>query len=630
MKTVSTFLIPIFITLFCSIHMANALDQLSKEDRDTLIQLDKELDTEHRLNWNVEPDNRNPGDDGRWDLVEWSEGPEARVQELFFPYNLDNNDTVTQLTELERLELWSDANVITNLDILKQFRKLKHLSLTKISPALFADLCELTELEGLSIRSSTISNIDCLSGLKKLRTLSISNSRIQDLSPLRNLEELQELSLSGNPLSNLEPLASLTKLESIWMQNTSIASIHGLQNKPQLSLLALANNNLTSIDALSEYAHFFLLDLTNNNITNIKGLQNISSADIVELSRNNIQDISPLRNLKKVERLYLDDNQINNLNGLCNLQYVNTLLANNNRIESISIFDRDCLMYNLNFRNNMITTLRDFANWGSIQKLDLGNNRICELGMIEDAPNLLELGLENNNITDVSSLSKLSKIERLYLNDNNITDIQALEALTTLYSLHLHNNRITDVKVLHNRKNALIQLTLDGNSIGLDDLYPLMSVHRSIDFGVQYNVKISSLNSLLFTRVHYDLHTVMQMKAETEFQVIREDDTIAEENTDYKWNDTHIIFITPGRYRIRMQNPMVFSKGTIIHSDKNIGNIFPPFEDNAKNPRELYNEDIEDNREILYSFDTENNPKGVRHPLAIIYTELYTVSDSKP
>lgn len=70
----------------------------------------------------------------------------------------------------------------------------------------FSPLSSLTNLNGLSLSGTQVSDIKLLSFLISLVVLGLSNNQISDISSLSSLTNLTEVSLSGNQISAILPL----------------------------------------------------------------------------------------------------------------------------------------------------------------------------------------------------------------------------------------------------------------------------------------------------------------------------------------------------------------------------------------------------------------------------------------
>ncbi len=82
---------------------------------------------------------------------------------------------------------------------------------------------ELTNLEEVTIRDGTITDVSPLANLTKLKELNINDTQVSDVLPLANLRNLESLSLNGTKVNNLLPLANLTKLRMLGLNDTQVS-----------------------------------------------------------------------------------------------------------------------------------------------------------------------------------------------------------------------------------------------------------------------------------------------------------------------------------------------------------------------------------------------------------------------
>jgi len=185
------------------------------------------------------------------------------MESLNYLYIYDYNRQITDVSAL------SYAKNIINLDL--SYAKVSNLSFTK----------NMTKLESLYIynEANDINNtidISVLGGLKQLKSLSLNNCLISDISILKGLTNLTQLYLGSNNISDISSLKDLINLRSLILSNNKITDISSLSGLVNLSNLQIENNQITNISYLKNLKDLNSLMLYNNNI---------KDADIFALAR---------------------------------------------------------------------------------------------------------------------------------------------------------------------------------------------------------------------------------------------------------------------------------------------------------------------------------------------------------
>ena len=181
----------------------------------------------------------------------------AQLESLNITYNpISNFRPLTRLTRLRSLTLtvdrigdirdlsslplvslaiWKSDSPVSQLNLLKEFKQLKHLS---ISTAQISDLRfvrGLTQLESLDLYFNEINNLSPLADLTQLESLGLAGNEISNVSPLAGLTQLKELYLWNNEISDVSSLAGLTRLETLYLDGNPILDTSPLANLPKLT-----------------------------------------------------------------------------------------------------------------------------------------------------------------------------------------------------------------------------------------------------------------------------------------------------------------------------------------------------------------------------------------------------------
>lgn len=124
------------------------------------------------------------------------------------------------LTNVDRseIELWIDGHAkdLASLDEFTQLRSLALYRLSKQNISILSGL-QLPQLEALSIRLGSFSDLSCISHFVTLKRLCIWQcSKLRSLDGVSSLTDLHNLTLlQTGPLESLEPIVSLNHLEEL-------------------------------------------------------------------------------------------------------------------------------------------------------------------------------------------------------------------------------------------------------------------------------------------------------------------------------------------------------------------------------------------------------------------------------
>jgi|GEM_PF-2769247 len=151
-------------------------------------------------------------------------------------YKVDINENVISLS-LTFLD-------ISDIEILKNFKKLEILNLTKNQIKDISVLKNLTNLTRLNLSYNQITDISSLRNLKNLTYLNLADCKITDISILKELTNLKDLWLWYNQIIDISALGELKKLEKLFLSKNKIVDISALSELKNLSELWLENNKI--------------------------------------------------------------------------------------------------------------------------------------------------------------------------------------------------------------------------------------------------------------------------------------------------------------------------------------------------------------------------------------------------
>lgn len=259
----------------------NGADIQNQGDRDALIQIDKDLDTQNIINWYSPDTKSDPGDGGRWNYVTWSDGLESRVIGIGIAGNNFPGETA-----LRTLKGSSNS-----------FRK-----------------------------------------LKKLKELSLVFNRISSIGELNTLDELLFLRLSRNDLKDVSSIFQAKYIEFLCLNFNDIDNVIGISNLKNLKHLLIRDNNISDISELSKLSELIEIDVGENNLLDLSDISKLANLAILTADNNNISKLDDLRELVFLGTLNLDGNDLANIDGIRNLPRLSTLSVNKNRLPLSQLF----------------------------------------------------------------------------------------------------------------------------------------------------------------------------------------------------------------------------------------------------------------------------------------------------
>lgn len=205
---------------------------------------------------------------------------------------------LAELTNLEELAIWGDFaslkplssltklstlicdGSVKNPQELQLFPKLKILSCGYTDTILDLSFVKVMEnLESLSVRVSSLSDISELTNIHKLKELDIYKSKVTDLGPLSKLP-LTFLNIQDTPVENLTPLQNLSTLEELNMNFTNVKTLDALRNLHKLKKLITGPGimDLQSLKSLSQLEYLQInIDATLENFEIVNGLQSLKT-----------------------------------------------------------------------------------------------------------------------------------------------------------------------------------------------------------------------------------------------------------------------------------------------------------------------------------------------------------------
>ncbi len=170
----------------------------------------------------------------------------------------------------------------------------------------------IRETKKLQLQFQNISSISILRDFKSLEDLDISKNFIDSIDDLGSLENLQNLNSSENLLENVDVLRNFEKLESLILADNKISSIPNLTRNSKMSFMEISGNRLDSVVFLKNLTNLKTLSFMDNLVTDVSPLTELGILQVLQINRNPISKAKCLSQLKssKYENLRFACNQL--------------------------------------------------------------------------------------------------------------------------------------------------------------------------------------------------------------------------------------------------------------------------------------------------------------------------------
>ncbi len=173
--------------------------------------------------------------------------------------------------------------------------------------------------------SSSLTDLNFLTGMKRLRQLYIYSGNITDITPIGKLTELVDLSLEYNKISDISPVENLTKLFTLNLDNNLISDISAISGLKNLRNLGLLDNNISDLTPVGGLTKLTSLGIGSDNISDLSTIAGLTNLTWLHISGENVSDISPIANLHKLEGLYISCSSVKDYSPLYGLTGLNRI-----------------------------------------------------------------------------------------------------------------------------------------------------------------------------------------------------------------------------------------------------------------------------------------------------------------
>ena len=294
--------------------------------------------------------------------------------------------------------------------------------------------------------ASSISDLNPLKDLKKLEFLRLSHNNIDDVTPLKELTNLKHLYISHNRIADVSSLGKLTNLVDFDISINYIADVSVAKNYNKMTMFNAIRNKITDISALKDITGLLILNVKQNDVKDIDCIKDLVKLETLNLEDNkNISDIKVIKNLTKLKELNLNN---------CGIDDADV---------TGDIFAGLTKAVELDLSNNKLTSVDFLANCNELNNLYLDNNKLTSLDVLRDKTKLTALRFSGNEVSDITPLAGHTGLTELRFSKNKVEDIAVISAFSELGSIELNGNKVYDFTPLSGL-TSLYEAVIDGQN----------------------------------------------------------------------------------------------------------------------------------------------------------------------
>jgi Leucine-rich repeat (LRR) protein len=237
-------------------------------------------------------------------------------------------------------------------------QSLRELNLSNNSLVSLPDeICQLTNLEVLSVESNLLKKLPELGAMRSLTTLVAYDNKIQ-VAPRNLPASLETIDLSRNDLTSLSGsnVCSIAALKTLDLSSNRLVELPRFRS-PRLEELAVADNRLESLSPLEDLPELRVLDASRNALRALPfSIGALSQLCEVHLRNNHLESLPPSL-------------------GMC--QHLRMLDVSDNKLESVpEELGLIPALTHLKLRHNSLNWVpATLSHLPHLQELDLVNNR---------------------------------------------------------------------------------------------------------------------------------------------------------------------------------------------------------------------------------------------------------------
>lgn len=173
---------------------------------------------------------------------------------------------IENLTALEYLEI-ADSPIDGKFDV-SPFTELKGLTLRNTKLSEIVGLDNLKKLDKIDLEGSPVETVNSFGTVWRIN---LSRTKIKDLSNLQHLSPLKELTLEGMDLSLVQGIEKVPHTNMISLRHSTQVRLERLKGS---ELLILDGSDVTDLTALSKWSKLTAISIFETDIESLKGLEN--------------------------------------------------------------------------------------------------------------------------------------------------------------------------------------------------------------------------------------------------------------------------------------------------------------------------------------------------------------------
>jgi len=212
----------------------------------------------------------------------------SKVTSLFIgEHEFSSAPLVTELADIKPLEKFTNLEILSLGRIIypkkgtpKWMIILSKYGFFDINKRFALDLSPLAKLQNLkllTIRDTSVKNINSLANLVNLQKLDLSGTNIKSIEPLTKMVNLERLVLDGTAIVDLKPVKNFKKLEHLSIMRTKVNNLEPVRNLINLQTFYAYETKISNLEPLK--------GLTNMRRLYISGSNNISNQQVEDLQK---------------------------------------------------------------------------------------------------------------------------------------------------------------------------------------------------------------------------------------------------------------------------------------------------------------------------------------------------------
>ncbi len=216
---------------------------------------------------------------------------------------IDNVESLSKFTSLEKLELGINAN---SLDPLRSLKNLKFLKTTSLVLKEIDAINDMASLEKVWFRGGKAEALNISKTLPNLKSLRFLDNPLKQLPDLSKLPALEVFSVVRSNISKVDLPSDLHKLKVLkFIGNDNLKTIPKISSIPNLEKLTLTKSAFESVE-IDHLPSLQVLDLSNTNITQLGDFSRFPSLTELKLFNTKVISLKPLLDAPKLWSVVLD------------------------------------------------------------------------------------------------------------------------------------------------------------------------------------------------------------------------------------------------------------------------------------------------------------------------------------